>query len=215
MPGAPRIDDKDDAGADVYGDFSEFSAAQSLFIADKRYEERQAADALRAEAGRREQSSRERHEGFSKRLDAEKATDPELDAVLSASDAEIDQGPMAYVISTSDIGPKVMKYLALHPAEAARIAAIPHDMERYAQMRVLESTVRLTVKSAAAPPGSAPKDEAVKAATKAEPPINPVGSSPVSVKDDDAPPDDDADDAAWFKWRASHNIDGSRKVARR
>ncbi len=208
MPDAPQIGD--------YEDVVDYATDMAVFASRKFLDEARATEHAARVKQTRETSARERHKGFSERLTAEKAADAEFDSVMANSSAMIDEnGPMAYVITSSDIGPKIMKFLAQHPERAQAIFNIEQDMERYAQMRALETEVRLTLKAATAPPGSAQPDAATKVATKAEPPINPVGSSPVSVKDDDAPPGDDADDAEWFKWRASHNIDGSRKVARR
>jgi hypothetical protein len=214
MPGAPKLDDKDEAGNDLYPDFHTFSAAQALFIADQRFEERQAAlDKGRATESRAT-AAQERHRAFNGRLTEAKKADATLDGILANSTAQIDQGPMAYVITTSEHGVAIMKFLAQHPERAGALVNIPDDMERYAQMRALETEVRLTLKPATAPPGSAQADPATKVATKAEPPINPVGSSPVSITDADAPPGDDASDDDWFKWRCTHNIDGSRKASK-
>jgi len=207
MEGAPRIDDKADDGTDLYADFAEFSAAQSIFIADKRFEELRAQDRAEAQRGQRAQSAQERHKSFHEALQAEKAVDAEFDALLANSTASVDEnGPMSYVISSArdekgvHIGAKILKWLALNPDESNRIAAIENPHVRYGEMKVIEGLVKASLKASAAPPGSASPEPAAKVATKAEPPINPVGSSPVSVKDDTVL-SDDLDDDEYFRRR--------------
>ena len=207
MPDAPQ--------QDHYDDVVDYATDMAVFASRKFLEEARATEAQERATQSRADSAKERHRSFHERLEKEKAEDKDFDAVLSTSEARIDDnGPMAYVIASSEIGPKILKYLALNPKESERIASIDNPHVRYGEMKVIEGLVKAQLKPSAAPPGSATVDTAAKAATKAEPPINPVGSSHVSVKDDDAL-SDDLSDEEYFRRRDKQDAEARRKGVRR
>jgi len=179
MPDAPKVED-----FDAYDDFT---AALGLFIADKRYDERQAKAAEQQDASATGARDRERFAHFSGKLDAE---------FLSGLDARIADLPHRGVLKPGergtvfhDIGdeiidadnPKhVMQYLSDHPDEFQRIASLP------SRTHVARAIAKLDTPLSAAP--STGPASAVPV-SQAKPPTRPVESAaPVS----DEPPGDDA-----------------------
>ncbi len=93
-----------------------FESYEDFLVARARYEVRQEEQANRAR-----EANRTRETTWNARLKAAAAEDPELlDAV---NDPSLPISPaMAEAIKESDLGPKVLRHLADHPDEAAKIA---------------------------------------------------------------------------------------------
>lgn len=88
--------------------------------------------------------------------------------------------------------PKEMLLYACDPANAQRLATLPPTKLR---RELVSFEARL---DAAPVAGSAPKAVPV---SHAKPPIQPVGSTPVSAAEG-SPPGDDATDEEWYAWKA-------------
>jgi len=71
-PDAPKVED--------FESYEDFVAAQGLFIADRRYEERQQRERLEAESQQRVQSVQQKIDGFLGTLSKAREADPEFDA---------------------------------------------------------------------------------------------------------------------------------------
>lgn len=199
MPDAPKEED--------FESYTDFVDARSLFIADKRYDERRAKERDEQTTQQRQRAQQERHQTFHTRVQEAIAQDATIATVLSASEVEIPaEGPIPHVLMTSPVGVQMMRHLAEHPDEVQKIAALRTPMEQYGEMKKLEQ--RMEARAEAAQAGSAPP---AKTSTKAEPPINPVAGSHVAVKGD-GPPGDDASEAEHYAYwnnpknRAKHGL---------
>lgn len=197
----PRIDQFEDTDPQdpkpTQADFEDSASPyDDWVIATSQWNARQAYKAEQRksfESARQERVAKQRYEvdaAFVTALDAHKAKHPAFEAKVSASDMQLSK-PIVDGIKAAK-APELLEYLVDHPEEHARIEEMA-PIDRYSEMKLL--AVRLQ----AAPAGSA---VVARPTTKAEPPINPVGSSHVVVKDE-GPPGDDASDEDWFKWNDS------------
>lgn len=152
-----------------------------------------------------------RRESFQTRFTEAMASDAALKQLAESTTVEIDaDGPMPDVITASPVGIQIWRHFAEHPEEAARIAAIRSPLAKYGEMRALEGEIKASLKArtTTAQTGSVAP---VKPGTKAQPPIQPVVSSHVAVKDDGPPGDDASEDEHYAYWnnpknRARHGL---------
>lgn len=102
------------------------------------------------------------------RLDSYRASTPDFDAVVPAS-FSVPTEHMEEAILTSANGPALVYHLAQHPAETARIAALPPGLQLY-EMGKLDASVSRPADAKPSGPSAAVVE------TKAPPPPKPVGS---------------------------------------
>jgi len=151
----------------------EWSLARAQAALEQRFEaERQRI--AEAEGQRAQQQLYAQHQT---RVEQARVKHPDFDTVLAAQ-ADMRTSPAidAHIVS-SDFGGELLYYLATHPDDCDRIAALPFGP-------ALVALGRLEERLAAAPSGPA----RVVTTSTAKPPIKPVGSSPAPVTDED--PDD-------------------------
>lgn len=198
---AAKADEDPEPQEDAFESYGQYVKAQARWEARQEFREQQAKLETQRREEARAHSAEARHRQFATRVQEAVAKDASLADLLGSADVQIhDAGPMPDVITSSPVGVEMMRYLAEHPDEAARLTAMPRSIALYGEMKKLETKIEL--RQDAAPAGSAP---VVKKATKAHPPMKPVEGSHVAVKDDGPPGDDASDDEHYAFWNNPAN----------
>lgn len=195
-----------------FTNYDEYAAALSVFIADKRYDERRAADSVNA-------TTAQRTDAFLNRLTEADKVDPKwsdkvapefIDPKIAAKPiSHLKQGEhgtyrngIAEVILTSENPVGLMQYLSAHQhdADIQRLSTLPPD-QFFRQMGRLEARLE----AAHSVPAS-PRKEPI---SQAKPLIKTVSGSAQVPSDDDALDDDSSDADIDKHW--GHVIKGSRR----
>lgn len=146
--------------------YEEYTAALSLFIADRRFDERLSEHS-------EQQAAQHTRSAWFTRLNAAKEKDPELMAALKADTPSTPQ--MNDFVMHSEIGVDILRHLSDHQDLARRISTL-HPLKVAEEMGKLEGQLQAR-QAAAERPGPAPAPKI----SQAKPPIKPVdGSPPVS-----------------------------------
>lgn len=167
-------------------------------------------DAKKAEDARRaadERTSRDVLDAAQKRIDAFKKDHPDYDEVVAAAmipPGAIGASTLIAHLNHSEFGPQLAYELAKDRAELARIVSLP---PAYVVEALGELKATIKTRTAAAPSGPAPKAQDYK---PANPPIKPVGSSPVT-SDDEGDPDDLSEAAVNAHIRRENARDAQRR----
>ena len=137
-----------------FADHYEYAEALAEWTADKKLRERDQAEMARKA---QEEQVRLRSE-FQKRLEATKAEMPDYDEMIASSDVSVSQ-PVTDAIIESDVGPKIMYYLAENPEFAQELAqkSIPAQLRAIGR---LEAQFEKTAPKAKQPTPVAKKSNA-------------------------------------------------------
>lgn len=203
-PDAPKF-------ASFQGDeaFEDWQAAMSMFVADRRYDERRQAERQQEQQQRVEQSESQRAARFSELIGA---TPEERQAFIATVDPRLAHMPrqsalppgqkaefgnfLVEQIYRSESPKELMVHFTAHPEDVQRLSTL-HPMLVIREMGKLEG--QLTQSAASRTTGTAPAPPQ----SKASPPITPVKGSSQSASDE--PPGDEATDAQhdayWSKQR--------------
>lgn len=180
MPDAPR--------SDSFESYDDYTAALSLFIADKRFEERVAAAQHHRERVDRDEQQHQRLTAYAERMGTVLASDPQFLERLSPEVANLrptshldpSQSPtplsdLAEEVLDSPHAGALLRHFSDHPDDLRRFAGLKTRKE------LLREFTKLETRFDAAPSGSAPSPPAL---STAKPPIKPVGSAPPAVEDE-------------------------------
>lgn len=124
----------------------------------------------RAEAERRSQSEREKQaKEWERRVESARKDLPDFDDVIDQAGDMVIPGPAVQAINESDVGPKLLHYLAKNPAEVERIANLPPSKQAAAIVSLEEKVAKPAKAPSKAPapiePVSKGSAEAVKLST--------------------------------------------------
>lgn len=155
-PGEPKLEDFDN--------FDSYIAAKAEYVADRKIQATLSERDKRDAAVKAQTAQAKTVEGWNKRVAAAAVEMPDFHDVVANADVPLSR-PMAEAIMDSEAGPKLAYYLATHQDEAADIA----EMGPVAAIRAL---TRIEDKLAA---------ETAKA-SKAPPPVSPVGAKAKAEK---------------------------------
>lgn len=222
LPGAPNQNDFDD--------YAKFTAALSLFIADTRYAEREAAGQARQTHDELTAAQRARVDTFTQQLDSARVADPEFVSKLTPEVRALKpfdalapgepSGPanvVAEQVFDSPIAPAVLLHFSQHPEALARLTSVPDSIKalpRAAQAKAhiqwivrefgkLEATLDTAAPAAASAP--APAASPVTSAPPPVPALTRAGST--------ANPKDTA--LARGDFAAFQDADRAERIARR
>lgn len=141
--------------------------------ATKRFEEKFAEERARYDADRQQQQQQAIFAQHQSRIEAARTAHPDFDDAVSQA-LDLPTNPMMDThIVRSNLGGELMHYLATHPDECARIAALPAGP-------TLVELGRLEARIEAVKSGPAPTRSPV---SRAQPPIKPVGGASGSADD--------------------------------
>lgn len=168
--GAPKLEDFDN--------FDDYIDAKADYVATKKINETLTEREKRQQAEQAQAAQVRTVEGWNKRVASATAEMPDFHDVVSNADVPLSR-PMAEVIMASDAGPKLAYYLATHQDEAEDISAMPPIAAIRALTRIEDKLAAETAK-----------------ASKAPPPVNPVGTKAKAERNPDDMPVDE-----WLKWR--------------
>lgn len=146
-----------------FNDALEYAEALAEWTTDRRMRERDQAELARKA---QEEQSRMRQE-FQKRLDVAKQEMPDYEEMIASSDVAVSQ-PVTDAIIESDVGPKVLYYLAENPDFTRALA----EKSITAQLRAIGRLEAKFEKSEPAPKQSV--KEPVAKRSNAPAPINPL-----------------------------------------
>lgn len=169
-PGAPKLEDFDN--------FDDYIEAKAAYVADKKINETLTQREQRQQAERAQTARQQTVEGWQKRVASATKELPDFEEVVASSDVPMTP-VMAEAIMSSDAGPKLAYYLATHEDEAEEIA-------RMSPLAVVRALTRIEDKLANQP----------AQASKAPPPVSPVGVKAKAERNPDDLPTDE-----WLKWR--------------
>lgn len=218
-PVKPKVEDFPDYDAYVEASIQ----YHADIIADKKVKEALAAQATTTAQAQQQQAVTEIVKQHETRLEAARERYDDFEAVVGQPNVNIST-VMRDTIMISDVGPDVAYYLASHPEEREKIAALGNTPSAIRAMGKLEQKVETELaskpKAAASAPAattdavSTPVAEAVKpavvapAATKAPDPISPLGGGQVVTT---ARPDQ-MSYAEYKKWYAEqHPVGAGRR----
>lgn len=191
-PATPTIPDHkrfaamaDAPNEDAFETYSEYTAALSLFIADKRYEERDQARTARDQQTQHERAIATRDDAFRSRVDQARAADPTFDtrvtpaitalapieAVVAAGKPVTSLNALATEFLENDLGPQLMVHFSEHP----------EDLQRFARLQPRQFLLELGKLETLLTPALAPAAEPPKTVSSAPEPPRTLGSRPADT----------------------------------
>jgi hypothetical protein len=178
--------------------YEQWIADRADWAARKVTRERDAVESARVERDSAQRAQEQAVANLTERTEAFRATHPDFDTVLDASEA-VTTDLMTRFIQNSELGPELAYHLAQHAEESLRIAnlAVP---EALIALGRLEG--RLTPAEAVQKTGPAPKAHV----TRAPLPPKPVGARAATVV-----PDDDLDTDDWIERRNAQEAEARRR----
>ena len=172
---------------DQFDDFGAYVRAQSSWAAREAVRVQHYRQAEAREGHSRQQFEESRQKAFAGRYQEFARVNATFEAEVNREDLDL-TAPMVDVIKDSDVGPQMMLFLARHPDEVDRLAAL-HPVLAYGEMKKHEARLE------AAYSGSA--QAKTGQLSKARPPIRPVDSA--GAASDDGEPSDDMDMDAFIE----------------
>jgi hypothetical protein len=181
-PDAPKVED--------FGEYEDFVAAQAVFVADRRFEERQARERADAESRGRLSETQQHITGFHNRLKAAREKDPAFDSKIDPGLLEVVPafalrpgealGPANVLLQEcvkSEAAPDLLAYFSTQEGQAAwqRVCSAPTPAEMLKRFGRIEARF-LSDGAPAAPAAAIP-------VSSAPPPPTTLGTRPPSAPD--------------------------------
>jgi hypothetical protein len=185
LPGVPTVDQ--------FTTYEDYSMAMATFIADVRYQEREAEKSSAYQARRTQEREATQLANWKGRLSEARSSDPDFDNSLNM-DTPMSL-PMQHLAMESPHGIEILKWLSANPKESQRISTL-HPAETYREMGKLEARIE-----------AAPSRASARSVSNAKPPIRPLGTSP-HVADEFAITDDLSFDEHFRRANAADRARG-------